>query len=117
MNLLTKLLGSHQSSSLPYIYQAVVNLIEGDDSLKVSFFSDTICGLVGYLKKHQDDPGSTTLYEIYKGQEKQIPHACYLDEEGHWLCRNALCFPMTVRYGNPKNACNCPFRGRSHAVI
>ena len=101
----------------PYTYQAVVNILGGaNDELQVSYFADTICGLVNRLKKHRENPGSARLYEIYRGRETLIPSWCYIDKDGKWLSRQALCYPMTTRYGEAGREGSCPFRYRSHIV-
>ncbi|HHJ16846.1 MAG TPA: hypothetical protein ENJ80_09135 [Gammaproteobacteria bacterium] len=105
------------NETYPYTYQAIVNIIDEDDSIQVSYFADTICGLVAYLKKRSEDPGRTRIFEIYQGKETQVPDRCYLGDDGDWLSRQALCYPMTTRYGEPGKEGSCPFQGRSHSVI
>ena len=101
----------------PYTYQAVINILGGGkDELQVSYFADTICGLVNHLKKHREDPGSAKLFEIYRGRETLIPSWCYIGKDGKWMTRRELCFPMTTRYGEPGREGSCPFRFRSHIV-
>ena len=105
------------SATYPYTYQAVVNILDEDDSIQVSYFADTICGLVAFLKKRDEYPERTKIFEIYQGQETRVPDRCYLGEDGGWLTRQELCYPMTTRYGEPGKEGSCPFRGRSHSVI
>lgn len=101
----------------PYTYQAVINILGGtNDELQVSYFADTICGLVNHLKKHREDPASARLFEVYRGRETLIPSWCYIGKDGKWLPRRALCYPMTTRYGEPSREGSCPFRYRSHIV-
>ena len=106
-----------KNGSYPYTYQAIVNIIDEDDSIQVSYFADTICGLVTFLNKRGEEPGRTKIFEIYQGEETLIPDHCYLGEDGRWLSRQQLCHPMTSRYGEPSMEGSCPFRGRSHNVI
>ena len=101
----------------PYTYQAVINILGGsNDELRVSYFADTICGLVNHLKKHREDPSSARLFEIYQGRQTLIPSWCYIGGDGKWMTRAQLCHPMTKRYGEPSKEGSCPFRFRSHIV-
>jgi len=117
MELLAKVFGVDDSDTYPYTYQAVVNVLDADDSILVSYFADTICGLITFLKKRREDPGRTRIFEIYRGQETLIPSQCYLGEHGHWFSRHELCQPMSSRYGESGREGNCPFQGRDHSVI
>jgi len=44
MGLLARVFSMGDSSTYPYTYQAVVNILDEDDSIQVSYFADTICG-------------------------------------------------------------------------
>jgi len=118
MELLARMLGGNDNNTYPYTYQAIVNILdEADDSMQVSYFADTICGLVAFLKKRHEDPSRTKILEIYQGEETPVPGRCYLRDDGSWLSRQELCYPMSSRYGEPGREGSCPFRGKSHAVI
>jgi len=117
MGLLARVFGVDDNNTYPYTYQAVVNILDEDDSIQVSYFADTICGLIAFLKKRGEDPGRTKVFEIYQGQETLIPSRCYLGEGGLWYSRQELCHPMSSRYGKPGREGSCPFQGRSHSVI
>jgi hypothetical protein len=116
MGLLTRMLGSKYDKNLPYTYEAVVNVLEDDDSMQVCYFADTICGLTDDLARRRENPRSVAIFEIFQGKKTLIPQTCYLSEDGEWLPRSALCCPMTSRYGEPSHEGNCPFRDRSTAV-
>ena len=117
MELFARSFNVDDNSTYPYTYQAVVNILDEDDSIQVSYFADTICGLVAFLKKRREDPGRTKIFEIYRGQETPVPSRCYLGDDGRWLSRQELCHPMSSRYGEPGKEGSCPFHGRSHNVM
>ena len=73
MSLLESVFSTDDNSTYPYTYQAVVNILDEDDSIQVSFFGDTICGLVAFPEHRGEDPGRTKIYEIYQGQETPVP--------------------------------------------
>ncbi len=115
MSLLIRMLGSKYDKDLPYTYEAVVNVLEDDDSMQVSYFADTICGLTDALARRRKNPRSVAIFEIFQGDKTLVPKTCYLSEDGEWLPRSALCHPMTTRYGEPSNEGNCPFCDRTTA--
>lgn len=117
MKPLANVFGADDNNTFPYTYQAVVNILDEDDSIQVSYFADTICGLITFLNKRRENPGRTRVFEIYRGQETLIPSQCYLRADGCWCSRHELCHPMTSRYGKPGREGSCPFQGRSHNVI
>ena len=117
MEFLARIFGVNNSNTYPYTYQAVINILDGDDSIQVSHFADTICGLITFLKMRGEDPGRTKIYEIYQGQKTLVPIQCYLGEGGLCYSRQELCHPMSSRYGEPGREGSCPFQGRSHSVI
>jgi hypothetical protein len=116
MNPLAGLLGSRYDDALPYSYEAVVYPLGEDESVRVSYVADTICGLVNFLKKRREDPEGIRLFEIFRGKEVPIPENRYLSEDGRWLPRKRLCNPMTERYGEPMDETNCRFRDRKGTV-
>jgi hypothetical protein len=116
MKPLVRLLGSKYDDALPYAYEAVIYPLGEDDSIRVSYVADTICGLVNFLKKRREDPEGIKLFEVFRGKEVPIPEKCYLGEDGKWLPRRKLCNPMTRRYGEQMNETNCRFRDRNDAV-
>ncbi len=116
MNFLTKRLGSKYDKDIPYTYQAIINVVEDDDSIQVSYLADKICTLTNFLKKRHITPETVTLFEIFNGKETLISKECYMTEDGQWFSKSQLCQPMTGRYGEPKNEHNCQFRDRNNQV-
>ncbi len=116
MSLLTRILGSKYDKELPYAYEAVINVLEDDDSMQVCYFSDTICGLTDGLARRRKNPRLVTIFEIFQGNRTLIPKDCYLGKDNEWLPRSALCHPMTSRYGEPSSQGSCPFCDRSATV-
>jgi len=116
MHPLKKLAGSRYRKHLPFAYEAIVDVLEDDTSLRVSYLSDTVCGLTDFLIKRGEDPGSVQLFELFRGQQTAIPNNCYLGENGDWLPRAALCKPMTARYNETGQPNNCPFCDRKEPV-
>ena len=73
MELFARSFNVDDNSTYPYTYQAVVNILDEDDSIQVSYFADTICGLVAVLIKRREDPGRTKIFEIYRGRKRLSP--------------------------------------------
>jgi hypothetical protein len=116
MNFFTKMFGSKYDQKIPYSYQAIIKVVEDDDSIQISYLADKICTLTNFLKKRQVAPETITIFEVYNGEETLIPKDCYMTEEGEWFPKTKLCSPMTSRYGEPKNDQTCQFRDRNNRV-
>ncbi len=116
MNFLMKIFGSKYNKTVPYTYQAVVKVVEDDDSIQIVYFADRICSLTNFLKKQQISPDTVTIYETYDGKETMVPEELYMNKEGKWLPKKDLCHPMTGRYGEPKDEHNCQFRDRTNRI-
>ena len=117
MKFLNKMLGSKYNKKIPYTYQAIINVVEDDESLQISYFADRICVLTNFLKKQQITPENVTILETYSGKETVIPPKDYMTiEDGKWLPKSKLCHPMTSRYGEPENEHNCQFRDRNTSI-
>jgi hypothetical protein len=108
--------GSKYDKKIPYAYQAIINIVEDDDSIQVSYLADKICTLSNFLKKRQVAPETITIFEVYDGKETLIPKDCYTTEDGKWFPKTKLCYPMTSRYGEPKDEQTCQFRDRNNRV-
>ncbi len=115
-NFLAKLFGSKYDKKIPYTYQAIINVVEDEDSIKVSYLADKICTLTNFLKKRQVDPKTVTVFEVYNGKETLVPQDCYMTEEGKWFPKTKLCSPMTSRYGEAKDEHTCQFRDRNNRI-
>ena len=116
MNFLTKMFGSKYDKKIPYTYQAVVNVVEDDNSIQISYFADRICAPTNFLKKQQITPDTVTIFETYSGKETLIPKEFYMTEDGKWFPKVKLCQPMTGRYGEPKDEHTCQFRDRTNQI-
>jgi len=107
---------SRYRRDLPYSYEAVVDVLEDDCSLRVSYLADTVCGLTNFLSRNGQDPSAVSLFELFRGRQTLIPKDSYLDLNGSWLNRAALCRPMTRRYDETGSPGNCPFCDRNEPV-
>ncbi len=118
MNFLTKMFGSKYNKTVPYTYQAVIQVVEDDDddSIRIAYFADRICSLTNFLKKQQIVPDTVTIFETYDGKETVVPKELYMTEDSKWLPKTELCHPMTSRYGEPKDEHTCQFRDRTNRV-
>ncbi|MCK5716464.1 MAG: hypothetical protein KAH77_03165 [Thiomargarita sp.] len=116
MNILPKIFGSKYDKTIPYTYEAIVNIMEDDDAIKISYMADKICTLINLLKKRQVDPKTVTMFEIYNGKDTLIPADCYMTEDDKWFPKTKLCRPMTSRYGEAKTDQNCQFRDRNNRI-
>jgi hypothetical protein len=99
---------------LPYTYQASLQVFEGDNDIVINWFSDTICGICGYLKKHKEDPNDITITECFDGKETVIPPDVYMND-GEWLPKKELC-KAHRRYGSEGNEECCSFQHRDQKV-
>jgi hypothetical protein len=118
MNAIEKITGSRYRKHLPFAYEAVIDVLEdGDASLRISYLSDTVCGLTHFLEQQGESPDSVELFELFRGNQTSVPKDCYLDAGGEWLPRAALCKPMTKRYNEAGQPGRCPFCDRKEPVI
>jgi hypothetical protein len=118
MNPIAKISGSRYRKNLPFAYEAVIDVLEdGDSSLRVSYLSDTVCGLTRFLEQQGESPESVELFELFRGDQTSVPKDCYLDADGDWLPRAALCQPMTKRYNESGQPGRCPFCDRKKPVV
>lgn len=109
-----RLLGpqSKYDNSLPYTYEARVAVVEWDDAYN-SYYSDTICGLIDFLRQKNIRPDQVTLYEIYQDHEAVVAlHLCH-DEHGLWLGRPQLCRALRDHYKGHIDDGHCSFLDRS----
>jgi len=113
---LIRIKDSRYRKQLPFAYEAIVNVLEDDCTLRVSYLSGTVCGLTAFLEKQGQSPDGVNLFELFCGKQALIPRDCYLDADGAWLSRAALCDPMTQRYNETGHPGNCPFCDRNTPV-
>ncbi len=91
---------SKYDRSIPYTYVAVVPVIEDEKDLANHYFSDTICGLIEYLKENNINPSETELFACFQEKEIPIDIAHCTNKEGDWLARPDICHSLEVHYKN-----------------
>jgi len=113
MTLASRLLGpaSKYDQTLPYTYEARVSVIEWDDAYN-SYFSDTICGLVKYLREKNIRPNQVTLFEIYQNHEEPLETGYCLDSRDLWLSKPDLCESLKEHYKGHIQDGHCSFEDR-----
>ncbi len=74
---------SKYDDDIPYTYEARYRYIDGLDDYN-GYFSDTICGLIRFLRQMECEPGTVELYEIYRDRETKITPSLY-SRDGSWL--------------------------------
>lgn len=112
-----KLLGpkSKYDNSLPYTYEARVAVLEWTEAYN-SYFSDTICGLIDYLREKNISPDQVALYEIYQEHEAPLKIRYCIDEHDLWLARPRLCESLRDHYKGHIEDGHCSFNDRSKAA-
>jgi len=103
-----------EDPKLPYTYQAKLQVFEGEDDIIINWFSDTICGICGYLKKRRENPNDITIIECFNGKETIIPKEVYTKND-KWLPKKELC-KAHRRYGSEGNEECCSFQHRDQKV-
>jgi len=118
MNLVRRILGpdSKYASDLPYTYEARVAVIEGED-LTNSYFADTICGLVDYLQAEAITPSQVRIFEIFEGEEDEIPADLYSRDGETWRHRPEICRTFSRHYPGHIGEGTCSFRDRDRRGI
>lgn len=118
MSLVNQFFGpkSKYDDSLPYTYEARVPVIAGEDDYN-SYISDTICGLVRYLKEHNLTSDEVTIYEIYKTKEKVIENKLCTDNQGQWLKKSDICKSFQNHYKGHVFKGGCSFQDRETKVV
>lgn len=116
MGLIDTLLGpkSKYDSSLPYTYEARVNLIEGTDET-ISYFSDTICGLIEHLHQQDVGPSAVRIFEIYTDRELPIDATLFVDTSGQWLFKPDICRTFEKHYRGHIHGQECSFSDRDRS--
>ena len=91
---------SKKDKSLPYTYEAHVDILEGKGTEPVfdHFFSDTLCGLVECLEDREIQPAHVKLYGLFRGEETLLDNDLCTDDEGRWLKRPTLCHVLEEHY-------------------
>ena len=117
MDLVRKFIGpkSKYQKDLPYTYEARVNLMDSDGEFN-SYISDTICGLVKYLKDKDIDPSAVEIFELYNDKEVNLEVAYCLSPMGKWLNRSQLCKSFREYYPGHIGRSGCTFKDRDKNV-
>lgn len=119
MSILRKFLGprSKYNKNIPYTYEARVDELRGhgDEPLYSYYYSDTICGLLEYLKENEISPDDTELFEINQKGDEKIRNRFCLSIEGNWLERPDVCRSMREHYTGHSDEDHCSFRDRDRS--
>ena len=109
-----KFLGSPSkyATSLPYTYEARVSVLEWADAYN-SYYSDTLCGLIDFLRQKNISPTQVTLYEVYRDHEAAVATRVCLDEHEMWLSRPKLCKALRKHYAGHIADGHCALKDRS----
>ena len=112
-----KLIGPHSKfdESLPYTYEARVSVMEWDDAYN-SYYSDTICGLIDFLRQKNVSPHQVTIYEIYQDHEDAVETCLCMDDHDLWLARPTLCKSLHNHYKGHIDDGHCSFQDRSRVA-
>jgi len=98
---------SKRDASLPYTYEAWVDILEGRGREPVydHFFSDTLCGLIECLAERDIEPGHVRLFGLFQGEQARLDVALCTDEDGAWLMRPTLCRVLEDHYEHTHEEC------------
>ena len=106
---------SKYDDSLPYSYEARVSVLEWDDAYN-SYYSDTICGLINFLRQKNIQPNQVTLHEIYQGNEAKVETCLCLDDHDLWLSRPNLCKSLHGCNKRHIGSKHCSFQDQSRVA-
>ncbi|HEU0186938.1 MAG TPA: hypothetical protein VFR06_03500 [Gallionellaceae bacterium] len=114
MKLFEKLLGpkSKYDKSIPYTYEARLQITEGVDEPN-SYFSDTICGLVEYLHRHDIKPDEVQVIEVYQDREIPMDVKLITTPDNQWLFKRDICRALKQHYQGHIQAYSCSFNDRN----
>jgi len=113
-----RLLGpkSKYDNTIPYTYEARVAVLEWSEAYN-SYYSDTICGLIEYLREKNIRPEQVKLYEIYQDHETRLETSYCIDHHELWLAKPKLCMSLKEHYkGHIENG-HCSFQDRGRGAI
>lgn len=118
MSLLGKMLGpkSKYDESLPYLYEARLRMFEESEEYK-SYFSDTICGLIEYLHRHNIAPDGVKIVEVYREQESAIDPRFFTTSDQRWLFKPDICRAFEQHYPGHIQDKTCSFKDRDRGGI
>lgn len=107
---------SKYDKTLPYTYEARVRVLEWDDAYN-SYYSDTICGLIDYLRERNIRPEQVSLYEIYQDHEAPLEVRYCTDRYNLWLGRPGLCHALRDHYKGHIDNGHCSFHDRERVAF
>jgi hypothetical protein len=98
---------SKHDRSLPYTYEAWIDVLDGDGTEPVwhHYFCDTLCGLIEYLAEEGLEPAKVKLYGVFQKQQTRLDTDLLTDAEGRWLTRPALCRALEEHYEHTHEEC------------
>ncbi len=102
---------SKHDADIPYTYEARCLIIEGETEYN-SYFADTVCGLIAYVKSNGYSPNRLSLHEIYKNKESEISKHKYIDSNKNWLDKPSLCSSFKTIYPKHISHNGCKFEDR-----
>ena len=116
MGIVQKILGpkSKYDHSLPYTYEAREPVLDDGNTCN-SYLSDTICGLIEYLNKHDISAGDVQIYEVYQDNEFPIDISLCVNKENNWLTKPELCVSFKEHYKGHIEDGKCSFRDRDRS--
>ena len=106
---------SKYDESIPYTYEARVSVVEWNEAYN-SYYSDTICGLIDFLREKNISPDQVELYEIYQDHESTVETRLCLDNHDLWLSRPKLCKSLREHYKGHIDNGHCSFQDRSRVA-
>jgi len=106
---------SKYDKTLPYTYEARVTVLEWEEAYN-SYYADTICGLIDYLREKNISPDQVTLHEIYQDHESLLEIRYCLDNHDLWLGRPRLCRSLQDHYKGHIEKGHCSFEDRSRVA-
>ncbi len=118
MGFIRRIVGARSKyiKELPYTYEATVTRNEELD-IKSTLVSDTICGLVEFLKTDGIEPSEVEIREIRQDGEALIDRALYAEEDGTWRMRPNICKAFEQHYPGHVRTNDCSFRDRTKEVV
>ena len=118
---------SKKDRSLPYTYEAWVDILEGKGKEPVydHYFSDTLCGLVEVLNENELRPEHVILKGLYRGEHIPLDSGLCIDVRGRWLKRPQLCRVLEEHYNHTHEECykghveegHCEFEDRDREGV
>lgn len=117
MSLFRKILGpkSKYDKSLPYTYEARVQIIEGDKEYN-SYFSDTVCGLIEHLHQKGIMPDQVRIFEVFQGEAFPIEAKLYTSPDNNWIFKPEVCESFKEHYPGHIHEGSCSFEDRDRKV-